>query len=141
HQRGQRAEADELLQAGLELAPRHPPFLKGRARLLVEGGAWPQARELLSRHPAPLPATAPEYSALLAAICQQLGDWPAAVDLYHRLLAVHPNQGTWWVGLAIAQEGEGTPTEAAHSYRRGLEVGNLPQELAQYAQKRLNSGL
>lgn len=134
---GRNDEAALLLQEGLRLAPAHLPFLKGSARLLAAGGKWSDAGEMLRRAEAPPLGADPEFHALAAAVYQGLGDFSAAAHLYRQLLALWPENGTWWIGLGIALEGEGRGTDAGEAYRRGLTAVGTNPDLARYAMERL----
>ncbi len=133
---GRISEAFSLLAEGLRLQPEHLAFRKPYARLLVDQGAIQEALQTLLRGELPAVQADPEAHALLAAIYQQLGEYSLAVRTYRQLVGVKPDSGLWWMGLAIAQEGEGQGGEALQAYRRALASGSLRADLKAYVHQR-----
>ena len=52
-------------------------------------------------------------------------------------LRVAPGSGVWWVGLGISQEAQQRAAEAADSFRRAKDTGNLSTELAGFVERKL----
>ncbi|MBT8144442.1 MAG: tetratricopeptide repeat protein, partial [Gammaproteobacteria bacterium] len=78
-----------------------------------------------------------EFQALLAAVFERTGDYPAAFDRYGYLVTQRPQQGAWWVGLAISSEALGRRGDARAAYQTARSVENLDPALARYASERL----
>ena len=136
---GLEAEAGTLLSTGLALhGENQSAFAKLYASLLARQGATSQAIRMLRAHE-PRMQTDPEYYALLAGLLQHSGDYPAAADLYRRLVALDPAQGVWWAGLGISLEQIGKPDAALHAYLRARAVGGLSDAVAQYVQNRIHA--
>jgi len=134
---GRSAEALQLLEQGLSVAPKHAAFALRLARLLASAGRAEQALGVLRRHEQDSPSG--PYLALEGALSQQLGQFQRSVDAYRGALAQVPDRGGWWVGLAIAQEGAGQRLAALDSYRRGLTAGGLSNALKEYARRRVEA--
>ncbi|MHB8424985.1 MAG: tetratricopeptide repeat protein [Gammaproteobacteria bacterium] len=136
---GLEPEAETLLGAGLALhGENQSAFAKLYASLLARQGAASQAIRMLRAHE-PRMQTDPEYYALLAGLLQHSGDYPAAADLYRRLVALDPAQGVWWAGLGISLEQIGKPDAALHAYLRARAAGGLSDAVAQYVQNRIHA--
>ena len=78
-----------------------------------------------------------EYHATLAALLVRLRQYPDAAGQYEQALRLEPGQGTWWMGLGLSMEAQGKGEEARLAYRRALEVGNLPDKLAEFVRAKL----
>lgn len=132
---GREAEAETLLR-GIE--PARPWRAEALARLLMQRE---QAAEAAAALEAALPQAADEagYLALLAAVYQRLGRHQDAAELYLGLVRLAPDRGVWWMGLALALEGQGEPARARDAYRRALRAGGLDAEVESYVRGRLQA--
>lgn len=130
-QQGRRSEAESVMAAALAANPRQPALITLRARLLAENGHDHEAVGLLkSRDDA-------ESLALLGALHQRLGDDVAAAQAYRRALANAPQQGAWWLGLAISLERARQPKGALEAYRRALADTRLGAQVNDYVRARI----
>ncbi|MCG6965474.1 MAG: hypothetical protein LJE59_03085 [Chromatiaceae bacterium] len=133
--RGDRqATALQQLDRGLAHDPEHIKFILIKARLLAQNGDTPAALALLEQAPRAASGRV-ELLQMLGALYQQQGRYRDAVDDYRALLAMTPDSGPAWVGLAISLDGLGDPG-AAEAYRRALQLGGLPAAAESYARTR-----
>ena len=132
-------EAESLLQIGLELHPNHPELRKAYARLLLAGGELSRAIGILAADQLPDPAEDLEYHALLAALWQEGGQYAEAAARYQLLLQVRPQEGLWWLGLAVSQEQTGQLEAARKAYRQVLASPELRPDLAEFVRSRLKA--
>jgi MSHA biogenesis protein MshN len=108
--------------------------LAARARL-ARGDAEGAAAEL-EAHP-PAVAKDPEHHALLAAVRERLGRHADAAETYTGLLSVDPRRSDWWLGLALAREGEGKPADALGAYRSASRLPGLSSDAARWVAERM----
>ena len=135
---GRWIEADAVLAEGLTLTPLHQPLVKLRARTLMQLNQDQRAAGVLTQYAPPI-ADDPDHYALLAVLQQRLGKHDQAVTQYRQLLALHPNVGVWWVGLAISLEAQHQGDEAQLAYQHARTSGNLTAEVARYTDNRLRA--
>jgi MSHA biogenesis protein MshN len=133
---GRVIEAGNLLQAGLELLPKHTLFAKLQGRLLLEQAKTQQAIEVLEKV-VPAVKVEPEYHALLAAAYQRQQQHAKAVATYQSLLTVRPAAGVWWIGLGISLEALGRKAQAVEAYEKAARSGSLTVDLLRYTDNRL----
>lgn len=133
---GRAEAAREVLAQGLRLDPGYAPFAALYARLLVNQGEVAQAAQALERA-APDLAAQPGYYAFLAALYQRLGRYAQAAQLYQQVLRLRPQNGVWWMGLALSLEGDGNDAAALQAYARARDSGNLAPKLLSYVNERI----
>ncbi len=134
---GNLARAGQLLQSGLEQRPFYPAYVQLKAKMLVSQGKIKEAMNLLQKAP-PTITVDPGYHAFIAALYQRQGQAALAEKLYEQLLAVQPNNATWWMGLGIALESLGKSTLAREAYVRARDSDHINPELKVFAQSRVN---
>lgn len=130
-QQGRRSEAETVLADALAANPQQPALITLRARLLAESGRDREAADLLKA------SDDAESLALLGALHQRLGDDVAAAQAYRRALANAPQQGAWWLGLAISLERAQQPRAALEAYRRALADTRLDAQVNDYVRARI----
>lgn len=130
------AEAMALLQSGLEVAPEQSGFSMALARLQVESGGIPSALKTLEQG-LPSAGDEAEYHAFMAALLQRDGRHDEAIPHYLTALRSNPAMPTWLLGIGVSLQAQGKPGDAAEAYRRARATGQLPPELDQFAEKRL----
>ncbi|MGE6108692.1 tetratricopeptide repeat protein [Aeromonas sobria] len=121
---GRLAEASALLEEGIRRQPTQADFRLLRARLALAEEDKQGALAWLGGAQPPL-ASNLDYYATWAGLSQELGHNAEAAELYVRLLRVQPDQGRWWLGLGIAEDGQGHGQRAKDAYRNALLHGNL----------------
>jgi MSHA biogenesis protein MshM len=135
---GRPQEAIYLLDEGLQIEPGYPPFVKLKARILLQRGALGEALELLTQATPPVDAD-PDYHALIAALYLRRGEHRLAVERYWEILKTEADRGAWWLGLAIALEADGAPTQALMAYRTAHAVGGLGLDSRLYVEARIGA--
>lgn len=130
-QQGRGSAAEMLLADALAANPRQPALVLLRARLLADAGRDRAATALLEHR------DDVESLALLGALQQRLGDDAAAARTYRRALARAPQQGAWWLGLAISLERTREPAAALDAYRRALADARLDARVDAYVRARI----
>jgi MSHA biogenesis protein MshN len=132
---GKRAEAEQYLKQALARMPSQTEAAMTLARLQVDrgdlGGAWDTLQRSL-----PFAQQQATYHAFCGTVLQRLNRSREAVDHYQAALRLNPAEGRWWVGLGIALEGTGKAVEAREAFQRGRAAGNLPPEMAAFAEQK-----
>lgn len=129
-------EAQSLLEAGLAIKPNELLWRMLLARIYVDSGAAERAAGVLERGQVSGKFDA-DYWGLRAAVAQQLQRLPEAITSYEQAIGLRPQEGRWWIGLAIARESAGNTKGAIDAYERALRAERFPPELVNYAQQRL----
>lgn len=106
------------------------------ARIYLEQGQAAQAVGLLEAVDG---ERSGEFYAALGGAYQRLSQFERAVQSYQRAVLIEPNEGRWWLGLAIAFESAGNLTAAEQAYVRATASEALPLALVNYAQQRLSA--
>ncbi|MCW8917270.1 MAG: tetratricopeptide repeat protein [Gammaproteobacteria bacterium] len=136
---GRKVEGGKLLAEGTTHHPGHAPFAMLHARLLAEqgdsGAALAALEQALMGNSEP-PA---DLLALAAALYQQRHDYDNSIRAYQRALQRQPQQGHWWMGIAISLEGAGRPGEAKSAYQEARQRGALSGAARQYVEQRLSA--
>lgn len=132
----QLGEASRALQEGLQLAPAQSGFAMALARLQVEQGNLDAGALTLSRSIDHAAGNA-EYAAFYAGLLQRQQKHAEAVEMFGRALRVRGNSGLWLLGMGLSLDALGRADEAQEAYRRAKAAGNLPGDLAAFADQRL----
>ncbi|MFM4705408.1 tetratricopeptide repeat protein [Aeromonas bivalvium] len=133
---GRLAEAGALLEEGIRRQPAQADFRLLRARLALAEEDKQGALAWLGGAQPPL-ASNLDYYATWAGLSQELGHNAEAAELYVRLLRVQPDQGRWWLGLGIAEDGQGHGQRARDAYRNAQLHGNLGEASQAWLGQRL----
>ncbi|MCC5879012.1 MAG: tetratricopeptide repeat protein [Idiomarina sp.] len=133
--RGFTSEALRVLREGLAHTPENSRLLTLSARIYEESGRADEALAMLNRIDADLPQQN-DIVVLRAALANELGQYQIAADDYRQLLAVNPNQGIWWLGLGVAEEGRANLDAARLAYQRAGEDRSLDRASREYARSR-----
>ena len=84
-------------------------------------------------------AVEPDYHALLAASYQRINNHQKSVEIYLRLVKIRPNEGVWWLGLAISLEKTGKNKSALEAYQRAQQTGTLKSGLVKFTNNRVSA--
>jgi len=133
-EQGRLNEARELLLTGIKLTPHHYPYVQSLAHLLVDQGQikWALQQMEAAQY---LAMEDSNYLALLAWLYQRNDQHVEAARVYVDSLALNPEQGQWWLGLAISLQAQQNWQGAAEAYEYALAMG-LEPKLRQYAMAR-----
>jgi MSHA biogenesis protein MshN len=115
--------------------PESPDALADVRALLAQG----DAAAALNRLSGLGTALDAEALALRATAQQQLGQHAAAAQDYSAALAASPEVAAWWVGLGIALEAEGRPSEAINAFQQAERRGPLDPALSRYVGGRIEA--
>lgn len=136
--RGRAADANALIDAGLDLAPNHAGFKKVKARLLMSDGQIREAASMLISR-APDVNRDPEYHDLLASAQLSSRDFAGAMISYRGLVQLDETQGKWWYGFAAAHDQLGNIQPARQAYAQAMKYSNLSANLRRRSQERLGA--
>lgn len=133
---GRLNEANQVLEEGLRLEPQQADFRLLLARVAISAGDRQKALDWLTGYQPELSANL-DYYATWAGLTQELGQHAQAADLYVRLLRQQPDQGRWWLGLGVAEDGQGHRQQALDAYRNAQLHGNLGEASSQWLDQRI----
>ncbi len=135
-QHGRWQEGQQLLEQGIARHPRHLGFSQMLARVHIERGADQRALAVLESAGDSARAD-PEFLAFLAALYQRTGRHADAAKAYTDAVNLRPDEGRWWLGLAISLEAEQKWPGASQAYTRARLSAGLDPQLVRYADQRL----
>jgi MSHA biogenesis protein MshN len=133
---GNTASAEALLREGMLQHPNDAWYPRSLAQVHLQRGDFVQAGSILKtslgKHP-----DATNWA--LYASTQAKLDKPAESALaYREALRLDPNQGNWWIGMAVALEKSNARTDAGAAYQRALQT-RLGGELREFAAQKARS--
>lgn len=127
-------DAINLLSQGIALAPQGEEMRLMSARIYYEQGQARQAYNILS----PVKqSTSTELQALLANTATELNEHDNAIMAYQNLIALEPDMGRWWLGMAVSLDSLGKFVLARDAYKQALARNNLSSSAMQFARQRL----
>jgi MSHA biogenesis protein MshN len=129
-------EAIRALQAGLNLDKSHSGLAMMLARLQVDKGGLRPAIETL-QGTLPYAIDRADYQAFLAALLQREGRHKEAAEHYLIALRKSPQNGLWWMGIAISLQGDNRLAEARDAFGRAKAANNLSPELLAFVEQKL----
>ncbi|HEY6018975.1 MAG TPA: tetratricopeptide repeat protein [Candidatus Paceibacterota bacterium] len=130
------ADAERVLQEGLEHNPRQSSFAMLLARLQVEHNALPQALDTLLKA-LPYAEGQPDYQAFVAALLQRQSRHAEAIEQYQKALQLEPRSGVWLMGLGISLRAEQRNADARDAFKRALDSNTLNAELHAYVTQQI----
>ncbi len=130
------ADAERVLQEGLDISPQQSGFAMLLARLQVEHGGLPQALDTLLKT-LPYAEKQPDYQAFVAALLQRQNRHAEAVDHYQKALQLKPQSGVWMMGMGISLRAEQRDAEAREVFKRALDSNTLNAELRAFVEQQL----
>ncbi|HKC52925.1 MAG TPA: tetratricopeptide repeat protein [Myxococcota bacterium] len=132
---GRLDEAEAQIAVGRTQIGDTSPYAALQARALLARGDSEGALGELEKSPPEL-ARSPEHHALLAAVRERLGRHAAAAQTYSALLSLDAKRADWWLGLALAREGEGRSADALAAYRSASRLPGLGGDAARWVNER-----
>lgn len=132
------AEAERVLQAGLQHNPQQLSFAMLLARMQVERGAVPDGLQTLEAC-LPYAKKQADYQAFYAALLQRQGRHEEAVAHYQNALQQHPNHGVWLMGIGISLQALQRPADAKEAFQRALNSQTLPPNLQSFVQQQIKA--
>lgn len=132
---GRIAEAQQLLDEGIRLAPSRADFRLMQARLALATGNKAAALQSLSGWEPSVSGNL-DYYATRAALAQELSQPGVAASSYQQLTVAQPAEPRWWLGLGIALDKQGRPLAALDAYRKALSLP-LSAGSRQFVQQRI----
>lgn len=133
---GRLTEAVQVLEEGLRLDPAQADLRLLLARVAISGGDRQKALDWLTGYQPDI-ASNLDYYATWAGLAQELGQPVQASEMYVRLLRQQPDQGRWWLGLGVAEDGQGHRQRALDAYRNAQLHGNLGEASTQWLEQRI----
>lgn len=130
------AEAERVLQAGLDGKPEQAGFAMLLARLQVERGALDPAVATLEKSLAYAENQA-DYQAFFAALLQRQNRHKEAITHYQIALQLSPGNGVWMMGLGISMQAIQRNDEANNAFKRALESQTLSPELQRFVRQQI----
>jgi len=130
------SDAQTVAREGLVIDPRQTGWASILARLQFEQGDIAAATATLAAHGAHAEHDA-EFLALHAFLLQRQQRGAEAAQQYRAALALRPDEGRWWYGLAVALESAGDADAARQAYARARASGNLPAEMMAASEQKL----
>ena len=130
------AEAEHLLQDGLQHNGKNSGFAMVLARLQVERGDVAAALETLHKT-LPYAERQADYQAFIAALLQRQNNHAQAIVHYQSALQLAPNSGLWLMGLGMSLQAEQRKEEARDIFKRALESNTLSAELRAFVEQRI----
>jgi len=131
------ADAQVVAEEGLQRVPNDKETRQLLARLLLERKDALRAVELLETGAKQGGVTA-DYYGLMAESYRQIGRAADAASAYRSAINQNPQEGRWWIGLAVALETDGKPKDALQAYERALQTDVLPETLNRFANQRIS---
>jgi MSHA biogenesis protein MshN len=132
------ADAERVLQEGLDANPEQTGFAMLLARLQVESGAVEKAMSTLEKC-LPYADNQADYQAFFAALLQRQNRHKEAITHYQIALQLAPNNGIWLMGYGISLQGVQRNDDARDAFRRAIESQTLSPELRGFVQQRLKA--
>jgi Flp pilus assembly protein TadD len=128
--------AEEEIEAGRAQTGDLSGYAALSARALLARGDTNGALLELERDP-PALARSPDHHALLAAVLERVGRHASAAETYRSLLLLDVKRPDWWLGLALAREGEGRSAEALAAYRSASRLPGLGSDASRWVDERV----
>ncbi|EGR4342783.1 tetratricopeptide repeat protein [Vibrio cholerae] len=132
--KGDGRKAFYLMQAGIERNPDGEVLRLALAKLLVKEKQEASALVPLAYLPS---QPSIEYLSLRAALAQKTKQDEIARESYQQLTEKDPNNGRWWLGLAIQQERALQWPAAQHAYQQALNKVGLSSQSQAFIHQRL----
>lgn len=129
-------DAMRKMREGLSLDVNQPGLAMILARQQVDKGELRVAVETLQKT-LPYAVERADYQAFLAALLQRQANHKEAAEHYLAALRNAPQNGVWWMGLAISLQTENRLPEARDAFGRAKASNSLTPELLAFVEQRL----
>ena len=123
-----------LLQQGIVIDSGDQELRIMKARIYLTMGQVEKAYDVLS---VLKDNTDIEYQSLLANAAQQIGNHTAAANAYLTLVQLVPQNGRFWLGLAVAYDSNSQFSEAVTAYNSAIVQGGLSNSALKFAKHRM----
>lgn len=130
------ADAERLLQQGLQLDPKQSSLAMLLARMQVGRNELPQALETMQKS-LPYAEKQADYQAFVAALLQRQNHHKEAIAHFQSALQLSPQSGVWLMGLGISLRAERHNAESRDAFNRALETHTLSTELQSFVKQQL----
>ena len=127
-------EAIRQLRLSLGIDPRQPGLAMVLARLQLERGG-PALATLMTT--LPHAGNNADYQAFLAGVLQREQRHAEAARYYRDALRLAPDNGVWWMGLAISLQADQHLPEAREAYTRARAAAGMTPELLAFIDRKL----
>ena len=123
-----------LLQQGSAIDYNNSEFRLMKARIYLTMG---QAANALNELLVLKDVQQVEYQAMIATTAQQLQQIQEAVYAYEKLTQLQPNDGRWWLGLAIAHDTDAKFELAINAYKKAILLPGISNSSMAFARQRI----
>lgn len=130
-------DAINILQDGLKGDKNYPALAMMLARLQVDKGDLHPAVGTLQQT-LPHAMDRADYQAFLAALLQREGRHKEAIEHYMVALRKSPQNGLWWMGIAISMQADNRLADARDAFGRAKASNSLSPELAAFVDNKLS---
>ncbi|MGJ8691092.1 MAG: tetratricopeptide repeat protein [Thalassotalea sp.] len=122
-----------LLQQGLAVDNKNNEFRIMQARIYLTLNQVESAYQVLNQAN---DFRDIEYQSLLANAAQQVGDHVGAAKAYTSLVQLSPQNGRYWLGLAVAYDSNSQFPAAVEAYQSAIIQGGLSKQALNFAKQR-----
>ena len=131
-------EAEQVLRRGIHANPQTLSLKLTLSRLLEQSGQPEAALAVLRAEPDGEHTDATiRFYAMRGALAQQLDNRPLARSSYLWLTGHVPDDGRWWLGLALTEEKAGHQAAAVAAYQSAPENGHLSRQSVSFVRTQL----
>lgn len=133
--KGDARKAYNLLQYGIKLSPNSEELRLGLSKLLIKE-KQPEVALSPLLHLPPNPSI--NYLAMRAALGQKSKQGDVTLESYMQLVDIEPENGRWWLGLAIQQERNMDFESAIKSYKQALSLVGISKSSQNFVRDRMS---
>ena len=130
------ADAERLLQQGLQLDHKQSSLAMLLARMQVGRNELPQALETMQKS-LPYAEKQADYQAFVAALLQRQNRHKEAIAHFQSAVQLSPQSGVWLMGLGISLRAERHNAESREAFNRAMETHTLSTELQSFVKQQL----
>lgn len=132
--KGDARKAYDILQYGIKLSPDSEDLRLGLSKLLIKEKQPDVALSPLIHLP---PNPSIRYLAMRAALGQKSKQSEVTLESYQQLVGLDPENGRWWLGLAIQQERNMDFDSAFNSYQQALSLIGISKQSQNFVRDRI----